>query len=218
MLRIIPVLLLSASLMACNSPSEEKAAVQSAAPAVQSFAVVDTAKIFRESEPGKAGVEFLKGIQGDMQIALVTLQAKVQADPENMELQQEAQNTFAQLQQRMGAEEQNVVNTLNELVQRTLDDYRVSKNIAVIVGTESALSYDKNVDVTDDVITAINKHKVEYKSVVPAELEEKEVPATEAAPTEAPAEAPAEKPADAPAEKSADAPAEKSADAPAESK
>ncbi len=176
MLRIIPVLLLSASLLACNSPAEEKKASVEPSP-VQAFVVVDTAKIFRDSEPGKAGVEFLKGIQGDMQIELATLQAKVQADPENADLQVEAQNIFAQLQQRMSAEEQNVVNTLNDLVQRTLDEYRQSKKIAVIVGTEAALSFDKAVDVTEDVIKAINTHKVEYKSVVPTELSVQEVPA-----------------------------------------
>ncbi len=177
MLRILPLMLLTLGLLtACNSPSEAPQAVP--APVVQSIAIVDTAKIFRESEPGKAGVEFLKGIQGDMQIELATLQAKVQADPENMEIQQEAQAIFGQLQQRMSAEEQNVVNMLNELVQKTLDEYRTSKSISVIVGTEAALSFDKSVDVTGDIITAINAHKIEYKSIMPEE--EKVAPAPEA--------------------------------------
>ncbi len=203
MLRIIPILVLSLSLLACNSPSAEESAQKTSAPTVQSFAVVDTAKIFRESEPGKAGVEFLKGVQGDMQIELATLQAKMQADPENPALQQEAQSVFAQLQQRMNAEEQNVVNVLNELVQRTLDEYRASEKISVIVGTEAALSYDKAVDVTDAIISAMNKHKIEYKSIMPeapakvetpaVEQPAPETPATEAPATKAPAtEAPAQ--------------------------
>ncbi len=180
MLRILPLMLLTLGLLtACNSPSEAPKATTTAA--VQTIAIVDTAKIFRESAPGKAGVDFLKSIQADMQIALATLQAKVQADPENMELQQEAQATFGQLQQRMSAEEQNVVNILNELVQKSLDEYRTTKNISVIVGTEAALSFDKTVDVTGDIIVAMDKHKVEYKSIMPEE--EKAAPAApEAAP------------------------------------
>ncbi len=189
MLRILPLMVLVLSLLVACEPSAQESAKSStaastvaASSASQVFAVVDTARIFRESEPGKSGVEFLKGIQGDMQIELATLQAKMQADPENVELQQEAQAVFGQLQQRMSAEEQNVVNLLNELVQRTLDEYRTAKNIALIVGAEMALSYDKSVDVTSDVIAAMNKHTLEFKAVMPAPAEA--APA-EAAPAEA---------------------------------
>ncbi len=178
MLRIIPLLILTLTLLtACES--KEKPVVQ-ATQDTPSIVVVDTARIFRESEPGKAGVEFLKKMQGEMQEKLGELQAKIQADPENMELQQGAQAIFAQLQQRMSAEEQNVVNMLNDLVQRTLDDYRSHKKVLLIVGTESALSYDKSIEVTTDIITAINKHKIVYKSVMP------EAPQTEAPKTEEP--------------------------------
>ncbi len=171
MFRILPLMLLTLSLMtACNAAEEKKATSSSEL----TFAVVDTARIFRDSEPGKAGVEFLKNIQGDMQIELATLQAKLQADPENAQLQQEAQIVFTQFQQRMNAEEQNVVNILNDLVQRTLDAHRAEKKYAIILGSESALSFDKSVDITSEVITAINTQKVTYKSIMPEEVLQQE--------------------------------------------
>ncbi len=184
MLRIIPLFLLMVTLLTgCNSTETSANAAKVAESTVPTIAVIDSARIFRDSEPGKAGVEFLKKIQTEMQEELGELQAKIQADPENVTLQQEAQAIFAQLQQRMGAEEQNVVNLLNDLVQRTLDEYRAAKKIPVIVGTETALSYDKSADVTTDIIEAINKHQIVYKSIMP------EAPKQEAKPAEAAKEA-----------------------------
>ncbi len=207
MLRIIPLLILTLTLLtACES--KEKPVVQATQDA-PSIVVVDTARIFRESEPGKAGVEFLKKMQGEMQEKLGELQAQIQADPENMELQQSAQAIFAQLQQRMSAEEQNVVNMLNDLVQRTLDDYRTHKKVLLIVGTESALSYDKSIEVTTDIITAINKNKIVYKSVMP-EAPQVEAPQTEAPKTEEPKAEEAKQEEAAPA---ADAPKQEAAPA-----
>ncbi len=214
MLRILPLLLLLVCFVTACKPTEEVPQV-----ATMKMKVVDIARIFRESDPGKSGVDFLNTVQAQIQTELAALQAKVQADPENMEVQQEIQIVYNQLQQRMNAEQQNVMNIVNDLLQRTLDEYRNKNKLELIVSSEVTLSYDKSLDITSEVIAEMNKHKVEYKSVAPTPKAADPAPATDpATPAEAKedkAKPEGEKPADAkdegnkPAEKKDDKPQEK---------
>ncbi len=178
MRRLLPLLLLAVCLLsACNSEQKPQAVQQ---PTVY---VIDTARIFRDSEPGKASMTFLTSIQTEMQQSFAGLQTRLQADPENMEIQQEAQMLIGQLQQRMNAEEQNVMNLMHDMVLRVLDEYRTQNNISIIMGAEAVLSYDKSLDITEKIIAAVNKEKIEFKSVMP--------PAPPAAVTPAPSTPPA---------------------------
>ena len=159
----IPVLLLAAMLLAgCNQP--EKSA--------PSVAVVDTARVFRDSEPGKAGVKFLESLHEKMQGELNALQETLQKNPEDQAAQQKLQETYMNFQQRMGAEQQNVITLLNDATQRTLDSYREQKNLEMILSSEAALSFGKSVDVTNDIIAELNKQKVEFKPIVPEAAKE----------------------------------------------
>ncbi len=181
-LLILTVCLLSA----CNQP---------APPAAEptKIGVIDTARVFRESEPAKAGVKFLESIQTEMQGQLTQLQEKMQNDPENVALQQEIQTMYGEFQQRIGAEEQNVVNLLQDSMQRSIDALRMSKNIDIIVGAEVALSYSQALSLTDEIIAEMNKVKIEFKAIAPeAPAEEMtpspmQAPAAEEATTQTPA-------------------------------
>lgn len=154
----IPVLLSAAMLLAgCNQP--EKSA--------PSVAVVDTARVFRDSEPGKAGVKFLESLQEKMQGELNALQETLQKNPEDQAAQQKLQETYMNFQQRMGAEQQNVITLLNDATQRVLNEYRKEKNLEILLTSEAALSFDESVDVTNDIIAALNKRKVTFKPIVP---------------------------------------------------
>ncbi len=176
MLRNVILLVLTMCLLtACNQPT---------APAKPKVGVIDTARVFRESEPAKAGVQFLEAIQADMQKQLTELQEKMQNDPENTQLQQEVQTIYTEFQQRIGAEEQNVINLLQESMQRTIDALRTSKQLELIIGSEVSLSYDKALDLTTEIITEMNKQSIEFKAIVP------ETPAAEMTPT--PMQAPAQ--------------------------
>ena len=141
-------------------------------PATPKVAVVDTARVFRDSEPGKAGVKFLEGMQENMQRELNALQDQLQKKPEDAALQQKLQETYMSLQQRMGAEQQNVITLLNDAIQRAMDTYRARKQLDVIFTNEAALSYSKAVDVTADIIAEFNTHKLTFTPVVPEEKKE----------------------------------------------
>lgn len=142
--------------------------------------VVDTARVFRDSDAGKAGVKFLEGLQEKMQVDLNDIQEVLKKNPNDQAAQQKLQETYMGFQQRMGAEQQNVVTLLNDATQRVLDTFRQQKKLSVILSQEATLSFDKAVDVTAEVIAELNKQKVEFKAIVP------ETPAAAVAPAEAP--------------------------------
>lgn len=162
-LPFVPVLMLAAMLLAgCNQP-------ENSAPSV---AVVDTARVFRDSDPGKAGVKFLESLHEKMQGELNALQEAVQKNPEDQAAQQKLQETYMNFQQRMGAEQQNVITLLNDATQRTLDNYREQKKLEIILSSEAALSFGKTVDVTGEIIAELNKQKIAFKPMAPEAAKE----------------------------------------------
>jgi outer membrane protein len=181
---LLPSLLLATLLLGgCISPAD------SSAPAV---AVVDSARVFKESEPGKAGIKHLETLHESMQAELNALQQELQAKPNDEALQQKLQEKYMVYQQRISAEQQQVINTLNAAIQKALDACRVQQKLALIVGTDVVLSYGPAADITNAVISEVNKTKVEFKPIEPEA--EVTAPITQPAPP-APAEPQAAPPA-----------------------
>lgn len=165
-------LLLSLMLLACQQADNT---------AQPKFAVVDMARVMRDSEPGKAGVKFLEGLQGEMQDKLNGIQQRLEANPKDAEAQKELQALYMSAQQRMQVEQQNVVNLLYDTIQRVVNTYRTEKGYAVIISSEAVASFDSKADVTNDVLEAVNKQKVEFKSVAPEAAKAQPEAAPEAA-------------------------------------
>ncbi len=159
------------------------------------LAVVDMARIMRDSEPGKAGVKFLEGLQAEMQGKLNEIQGRLEKDPKDEAAQKELQSVYIASQQRMQAEQQNVVNLLYDAVQRTVNAYREQKGYDVILNTEGAASFNPKVDVTTALIAEVNKQKLDFKPVAAATA----APEAEAAPASAEARPAAQDKAQTPA-------------------
>jgi outer membrane protein len=173
---------------ACN----EKPAVEQ-----KNIGVVDVSRALRDSEAGKAGMKFLENVQKNMLADVEKTQAKIKADPKNEAAQQELQMAYMALQQRFQAEQQNVIGRLNDIFQRVLDTYRTENKLVAVMASDIALSFDKSADVTDAVIAAMNKEKVEFTPV--AEPEAADAPKAEPKADAPKADAPkAEPKADAP--------------------
>ena len=151
-------LLLSFMLFACQQGDNN---------AQPKVAVVDMARVMRESEPGKAGVKFLESLQGDMQTKLNDIQQRLEANPKDAEAQKELQAVYMSAQQRMQVEQQNVVNLLYDAIQRVINTYRTEKGYAVIISTEAVAAFDSKSDVTNEVLELVNKQKLDFKSVTP---------------------------------------------------
>ena len=128
-----------------------------------SIAVVDMARVMRDSTPGKEGVKFLESRQTALQGQLDAIQDKLEKNPEDEKAMQELQRVYAVSQQRMQAEQQNVVNILFDTIQRTLNDYCTREGYDVILGSEAAAAFNQKIDITDAVIAEVDKQKVEFK-------------------------------------------------------
>lgn len=152
----IPVFLLACLCCACQ---------QSDSAAKPGVAVVDLARVMRDSEPGKQGVAFLEGLQSTMQNKLNDLQKKLEVNPKDEDAQKELQTVYMSAQQRIQTEQQNVVSTLYDTIQRILNAYRLEKGYVAIIASETVVSYDASIDVTNDILAAVNKQKLEFKPI-----------------------------------------------------
>ena len=203
---VLSLLVLCLAVSGCQQTQE---------PAVK-VGVVDMNRLLRDSEPGKEASRFLEGMQKEIQQQIDDVQARLGKDPENEALQRELQAIYMGGQQRINAEQQNVVSQLLDLTQCLVNNYRKANGLSVVLGTDVAVAYDPALDVTNALLDEMNKQKVNFVSV---SNPQPEAPAAAEAPAKAAqdakaAEKPAEKPAPA-AEKPA---AEKAAPAEAKAK
>lgn len=135
-----------------------------------SIAIVDMARVMRDSTPGKEGVKFLESRQTALQGQLDAIQGKLEKNPEDEKAMQELQRVYAVSQQRMQAEQQNVVNILFDTIQRILNDYCAREGYDVILGSEAAAAFNQKIDITDAVIAEVDKQKVEFKPLPEARI------------------------------------------------
>lgn len=142
-------------------------------PAKTGIAVVDMARIMRDSVPGKEGVKFLEGRQAALQADLDDIQSKVEKNPDDEKIVQELQQIFAVSQQHIQAEQQNVVNILFDAVQRVINEYRQKEGYDVILAMDAVASFNPQNDVTNAVIAEVDKLKLDFKPLPQARLPQK---------------------------------------------
>lgn len=152
-LLVLPLLALCLVLGACGDEGKKD------------IAVVDVARIARDSEPGKAMNAFLESIQTDFNDRLVAQQQVYQQNTEDAVARQTLETMFVSMQQRLQTEEQNATSILLERILQTINAFREGKGYSVILRNDVVLSHDKVVDVTDQVLAEVNKIVIEYKPV-----------------------------------------------------
>ena len=150
------------------------------------IAIVDVARVMRDSDAGKEGVKFLESRQAEMQKQLDEIQARLEKNPEDQQAMQDLQRVYGSAQQRMQAEQQNVVNVLFDGVQRVLNSYREAQGYDLILGADAVTAYKPSADITAAIIAEVNKQKIEFKPVPESVLINAEgaAPATAPAPAE----------------------------------
>ena len=162
-------------LSACSQPS---------APTV---AVVNAGQVFQECESGKQAREYMEKLAEEMQADLRALQENFENAPatEREEAQRKLQSTVIEYQQRLRAEEQQILNKLTENYQTVLDEFRVANNLSLILRSEAMVSTSPEADITQQIIEAMNKKTAAAATTTPAVAN-----ATAEEPAQQPAEAP----------------------------
>ena len=150
---VLSLLVLCLAVSGCQQTQE---------PAVK-VGVVDMNRLLRDSEPGKEASRFLEGMQKEIQQQIDDVQARLGKDPENEALQRELQAIYMGGQQRINAEQQNVVSQLLDLTQRLVNNYRKANGLSVVLGTDVAVAYDPALDVTNALLDEMNKQKVNFE-------------------------------------------------------
>lgn len=125
------------------------------------IAVVNTARVYQESEAGKAGVKHLETLHEEMQNQLNQMQESLKKDQSD-ENKNKFQETFADYQKRMGAEQQQVISVLNENLQKVLDMYREKNGLDAILGSDNVLSTGPKADATGNIVLELNKLNITF--------------------------------------------------------
>ena len=104
-------------------------------------------------------------LEAAMQEQLKTAQGMIEKAPNDEALRARFQKTFVGYQQIVNAEQQKVVQQINGLMQKTLEDFRTKNGYSVIMNAEGLLAFDPKSDVTKDVIAEMDKTKVTFAPV-----------------------------------------------------
>ena len=128
-------------------------------------AVVDPAKVFQDSQPGKDGMAYLEKVSAEVQQKFKDLQKEAAEskgqDPASVN---DLQAQVAKIQERVSAEQQMVVTKLNDLFQKVLEQYRKENGVSLVIPAEQALSFDESADATAAIVAIMNKENVTFES------------------------------------------------------
>ncbi len=126
-----------------------------------SIGVLDEAAAFRDNQAAKAAMEFLKQKSAPLQAEAEKAYKAMQAE-ENEKTSAAYREAMGKLQSVMSAEQQRVVAMLSEKFNKVIDDYRASKGLTLVVDKKSVLSMDDSVEVTQDIIDAMDKLELDF--------------------------------------------------------
>ena len=127
--------------------------------------LVNPNRLFQESASGKAGIEHLKQMEGSLQEQLAAAQKLIEKKPGDENLRMQVQQEFASYQQIATDEQRKVVESINTQVKSTLEAVRVQKKLDAIFTSENALSFDEKIDVTNEVLTEMDRKPLTFSPV-----------------------------------------------------
>ena len=98
------------------------------------------------------------------------LQEKAEDAYKAMQAEQTEDNVAAyklamgELQNIMNGEQQRVVTLIDQKFNETLDAYRTEKGLTLILSKESVISFADTIDITSDIVAAMNKIELDFKA------------------------------------------------------
>lgn len=156
------IMLLSAALLslALLAGCNEKA------PSI-TIGVVDEAAAFQKNQLASKAMAYLQELGAPMQ---AKAEAAYKAMQENQTPENEAayKAAMGELQQVMNGEQQRVVALVDAKFNEILDTYRQEKGLTVILSKESVISSADTVDITDDIVAAMDSIELDLTAPAPA--------------------------------------------------
>ncbi len=123
---------------------------------------VDTNRVFKECKAGAEGMEYLQSTGEEFQAKFTEMQKTLAGNQteENTRKFQEALNEY---QTQMGAEQNRIIEALQNGFTKAVDDYRKANGYSAVLSVETAVSYDKSAEITDKIIEEMNKMDIKIK-------------------------------------------------------
>ncbi|QGY39726.1 OmpH family outer membrane protein [Pseudodesulfovibrio cashew] len=135
--------------------------------------VVDEAAVFQKNQAASKAMAYLQELGAP-------LQEKAEAAYKQMQKEQTEENVAAykaamgELQNVMRGEERRLVELIDAKLNEVLDTYREQKGLTVILSKESVVSASSTIDVTDDVVAAMNAVEIDFTPPAKAAAEKEE--------------------------------------------
>lgn len=136
------------------------------------LAVINPDRVFQESNAVKSGTTYLENLSKDLQDELIAAQEEGRKNKNQRSAQVAMQTRVTEAQQRYGAEQQQVMNKVNALYLRALDNCRTKEKVDVVINSDAALSYNPKMDITQKVIEEMNRTPLTFAPLTPQNGEE----------------------------------------------
>lgn len=132
--------------------------------------VVDEAAAFKDNKAAASAMEYLQGLGAP-------LQAKAEAAYKAMQGNQTEENVasykeaMGDLQKVMNGEQQRVVGLIDKKFNEVLESYRAEKGLTLILSKESVIASDQAVDITKDIVAAMDQVELDLTPAKDAKAE-----------------------------------------------
>ncbi|WP_432735779.1 OmpH family outer membrane protein [Maridesulfovibrio sp. FT414] len=123
---------------------------------------VDTNRVFKECKAGAEGMEYLQTAGKEFQDKFSEMQ-KTMAGNQTEENTRKFQEALGEYQTKMGAEQNRIIEALQNGFTKAVDEYRTANGYSAILSVETAVSYDKAADISDKIVEAMNKMDIKIK-------------------------------------------------------
>jgi len=154
MKRIITLLCIAAlGLMLLTGCNKQEAGI--------TIGVVDEAAAFQKNQAAAKAMSYLQELGAP-------LQKKAEEAYKAMQAEQNEANVAAyktamgELQGVMNGEQQRIVGLIDAKFNEVLEAYRVEKGLTLILSKESVISSAQTVDITDDIVAAMDKLELDF--------------------------------------------------------
>ncbi len=128
--------------------------------------VVNSARIYQESDAGKAGLAYLEQVERDVKAKAEAAQRVAESMPDNEAMPLSLQKFFVSCQEAMNNAQQQAVNAVQDLITSSISNFREQQHMTVILQNDAIVSASPQADVTDAVIAEMNKSAVVFEPVV----------------------------------------------------
>ena len=128
-------------------------------------AVINASRIYQESEAGKDGLAYLEQVEKDVRAKAEAAQRVAESMPDNDAMPMSLQQFFVTCQEAMNNAQQEAVNSVQDLINRSIAQYRERNRLVVIMQSDAVVSSDPAADVTDAVIAEMNKSPIAFAPV-----------------------------------------------------